>query len=44
VKTLRGLPVPLWAVPLAFTVIVLDLFQALLLEQIHDSITILERT
>jgi hypothetical protein len=40
-KILRGLPVPLWAVSLAFTVIVIDLFQALLLEQINDLITTL---
>ena len=42
-KTLRGLPVPHWAVSLALTVLMLDLFQALLLEQINDSITTLEK-
>jgi hypothetical protein len=42
-KTLRGLPAPNWAASLAFTVIVLDLFQSLLLEQINDSITTLEK-
>jgi hypothetical protein len=42
-KTLRGLPVPHWAVSLALTVIMLDLFQALLLEQIKDLITTLRK-
>ena len=40
-KTLRGLPAPPWAVSLALTIIMLDLFQALLLEQINDSIATL---
>jgi hypothetical protein len=41
-KTLRGHPpVPQRAVSLALTIIVLELFQALLLEQINDSITTL---
>jgi hypothetical protein len=42
-KALRGLPAPHWAVSLTFTVLMLDLFQALLLEQINDSITTLEK-
>jgi hypothetical protein len=33
-KTLMGLPAPHCAVPLALTIIMLDLFQALLLEKI----------
>jgi hypothetical protein len=37
-NTLRGLPAPHWAVSLALTVIMLDLFQVLLLEQINASI------
>lgn len=40
-KTLRGLPAPHWAVSLALTVQMFGLFQALLLEQINDSITTL---
>jgi hypothetical protein len=40
-KTLRGLPVPHWTVSLILTIITLDLFQALLQEQIKDSITTL---
>jgi len=40
-KTLRGLPTPLWAVSLTLTAVALDLFQALLLEQINDPITTL---
>jgi hypothetical protein len=39
-KTLKGFPAPLWAVSLVL-IIVVDLFQALLLEQINDSITAL---
>jgi hypothetical protein len=35
-KTLRGLPVPHWKVSSAFTILMLDFFQALLLEQIND--------
>lgn len=42
-KTLRGFPDPQWAVSLAFIIIVLDLFQALLLEQINDSISTLRK-
>lgn len=38
-KTIRGLPAPHGAVSLALTIIMLDLFQALLLEQINDSST-----
>jgi hypothetical protein len=41
VKTLKGLPVPLWDLSLALTIIVLDLFQALLLEQFNDLISTL---
>jgi hypothetical protein len=40
-KTLRGLPAPHWAVSLALTMLVFDLFKALLLEPINDSITTL---
>jgi hypothetical protein len=36
-KTLRKLSAPHWAVTLALTIIVIDLFQALLLKQINDS-------
>jgi hypothetical protein len=39
-KTLRGFPDPHRAVSLAFTIVVLDLSQALLLGQINDSVTI----
>ena len=35
----KGIPTPHWTVSLALTRIVLDLFQALLLEHINDSIT-----
>jgi hypothetical protein len=42
-KTLRGLLAPHWAVSLALIVIILDPFQALLLEQINDPITTLEK-
>jgi hypothetical protein len=42
-KTLRGLQVPHWAASPALTILMLDLFQALLLEQINDSITTLEK-
>jgi hypothetical protein len=42
-KILRELPVPHWAVSLALTILMLDLFQTLLLEQINDSITTLEK-
>jgi hypothetical protein len=38
---LRGLPAPHWAVSLAFTMLTLDLLQALLLEQIDVSSTTL---
>jgi len=38
-NTLRWLPVPHWTVSLALTVIMFFLFQALLLEQINDSLT-----
>jgi hypothetical protein len=34
-KTLRGLPVPQWAVSLVLTILMLDLSQALLLEQMN---------
>ena len=43
-KTLRGLPAPHWAVSLALTIIMLDFLQALLLEQINDSVATLERS
>jgi hypothetical protein len=42
-KTLRGLLAPHWAVSLAFTIIVLDLLQALLLGQTNDSVTTPEK-
>jgi hypothetical protein len=41
-KILRGLPAPHWAESLVLTIIMFDLFQALLLEQIYDLITTLE--
>jgi hypothetical protein len=40
-KTLRGVLAPHWAGSLSLTIIVLDLFQALLLEQINDSFSTL---
>jgi hypothetical protein len=42
-KTRRGLPALHEAVSLALAIIMLDLFQALLLGQINDSITTLEK-
>jgi hypothetical protein len=42
-KTLRGLPAPYWEVSLAHQII-LDLFLALLLEHINDSITSLGKS
>jgi hypothetical protein len=42
-KTLRGLPGRHWTESLALTILMLDLFQALLLEQINDSVSILGR-
>jgi hypothetical protein len=39
-KPLRRLPAPHWTVFLALKIIMLDLFQALLLEQINDSAVI----
>jgi hypothetical protein len=42
-KTLKGLLAPHWIVLVAFTTLVLDLFWALPLEQINDSITSLEK-
>ena len=41
-KTLRGFSVPHWAASLAL-IIMLDPFQALLLEQVNNSITTLQR-
>ena len=38
-----GRPVSHWAVSLALTVLMLGLFQALLLEQINDSLTTLDK-
>lgn len=38
-KTLRGILAPDWAVSLELTIIVIDVFQALQLEQINDSFT-----
>lgn len=40
---LRGLQVPYWTVSLAFTVVMLEFFQALLLVQINDTVTTLEK-
>jgi hypothetical protein len=40
-KMLKGPPAPHRAASLALTIIVLDLFQALLQEQINDSVTTL---
>ena len=42
VRILRGLPAPHWAVSLALIITVLDLSQALLLEQVNGSIFSLE--
>ena len=43
-KTLRGLQVPHWEVSLTLIIIIIfDLSQALLLEQIKDSIITLEK-
>lgn len=38
-NTLRRLPVPHWTGSLALTIIMLGFFQALLLEQVNDSLT-----
>lgn len=39
----QGLPTPPWVMLLVFTIAVIDLFQALLLEQIDDSASTLRK-
>jgi hypothetical protein len=42
-ETLRRLPAPHWALSMALTIKVIDCLQALLLEQVNDSPTILRK-